>query len=307
MSSVIQGRLKSEDIVFFVKICKNLLLLLLCIPMKLFGTAQIPDLIIYQGDTLSLYYCPLDFYPEENLINPKSLFGSSGCVYTACWRNYVATWEIINDKLYLIAVRNACYPTALRNVSASYKAGVEKDSIGGEFADLKSLFPGRYENGKVRADWVSEKLISPQGRLLYYFHDGFESIYETELEFTFEDGVLLETKSFDNSKTKQSPYTQNSKLLMEFIKNNINYENLPKSGAIKRRVNVSVISSDENGKIDSVKVLRGINESYDKEAIRVVKSIPEWDVIYRHGEKINIMWSIPVYFNLVFNNIIEAE
>ena len=274
------------------------ILLLLCLPMKMFGTAQIPDLIIYKGDTLSLYSCPLGSYPNEELINPKNLFGSKGCFFTACWRNYVATWEIIDDKLYLTEVRNACYPTALKNAGASFKAGVEKDSIGLEFADLKLLFPDRYENGKVKADWVSGKLISPQGELLYYFHDGFESIYEKELEFTIETGKLLETKQLDNSKTKRSEYTKNEKLLRDFIYSNINYENLPKSDTLKRRVVVQIISADDNGKIDSVKVVRGVNELYDNEAIRVIKLIPEWDIIYRRGKRINLMWNIPVLFDL---------
>ena len=59
---------------------KNILkiLLFLCLPLKLFGTAQIPDLIIYKGDTLSLYACPLGSYPDKELINPKKLFGSKG-------------------------------------------------------------------------------------------------------------------------------------------------------------------------------------------------------------------------------------
>ena len=71
------------------------LFLLLLIPFKLFGTAQIPDLLIYKGDTLALFSCPLSFYPDNKLINPESLFGSKGCFYTACWRNYVATWKLL--------------------------------------------------------------------------------------------------------------------------------------------------------------------------------------------------------------------
>jgi len=274
------------------------ILLFLCLPMKMFGTAQIPDLIIYKGDTLSLCACPLESYPNKELINSKNLFGGKWCAFTACWRNYVATWEIIDDKLYLTKVRNACYPTAVRNIAAYYKAGVEKDSIGSEFADLKLLFPDRYENGIVRADWVSGKLISPQGKLLYYIHDGFESIYEKELEFTIENGKLIETQQFDNSKTKRSEYTKNDELLKDFIRDNINYDNLPKSDTIKGRVSVKIISSDDNGKIDSVEVLRGINAIYDKEAVRVIKSIPEWDVIYRHGKRISQIWTVPVIFDM---------
>jgi hypothetical protein len=274
------------------------ILLFSLISMKMFGTAQIPDLIIYKGDTLNLYSCPLNTFPNKDLITPKVLFGGGGCFYTACWRNYVATWEIVDNELYLCEIRNACYPTSMRGVSASYKSGVDKDSIGSEYADLRALFPQKYKDGRVKADWVVGKMVSPQGKLLYYIHDGFESIYETEIEFSFKNGVLNEIKTFDNSKTKKSKYSEDKNLLTEFIHKSIKRENLPSSDTKKRRVLVNIISTDENGRIDSVKLVRGVNELYDNEAIRVVKSIPEWDVIYRHGEKVNQGWIIPVNFDL---------
>ena len=43
----------------------NIIILFLFFSVKLFGTAQIPDLIIYKGDTLLLHACPLDSYPNE--------------------------------------------------------------------------------------------------------------------------------------------------------------------------------------------------------------------------------------------------
>jgi hypothetical protein len=266
------------------------------ISMNLFGTAQIPDIIIYNGDTLALYSCPLNSYPNQDLITSKELFGSSGCFFTACWRNYIATWEIIDNELYLCKVRNSCYPTSLQGVAASSKSGISKDSIGNEYADLKALFPQRLKDGKVKADWVNEKLFCPQGKLLQYVHQGFESLYETEIGFTIEKGYLVETKILDNSKTKKSKYTEDRKLLTEFIAKTIKRENLPNSDTTNRRVYVRIYSSDAYGKIDSVNVVRGVNELYDTEAIRVVKLIPEWDVIYRHGEICNPVWTLPINF-----------
>ena len=70
-------------------------------------------------------------------------------------------------------------------------------------------------------------MISPLGDLLFYIHDGFESIYERELEFTFHDGNLINTKEYDNSKTKQSKYTTDLNLLRDFIENSIDYSNVP--------------------------------------------------------------------------------
>lgn len=264
--------------------------------LKLFGTAQIPDWIIYQGDTLPLYSCPLESYPDSELIKAENLFNSDRCFFTACWRSYVATWEIINNELYLIKIQNACYPTVAKNVAASYNAGTEKD-ISSAFADLKILFPDRYKEGKVKADWVTGKMYSPKGELLYYIHQGFESIYENEILFTIKNGILLETKLLDNSKTRIK-YTKNDTLAIKFIAKNINVKNLPKSDTVKRKVYVQIVSTDDNGNIDSVRVIKGVNKLYDNESMRVVKLIPEWDVIYRHGEKLNNYWIIPISFDL---------
>jgi hypothetical protein len=261
--------------------------------LNVFGTAQIPDILIYNGDTLSLFSCPLDSYPDKGLINPKILFGSSGCFYTACWRNYVATWTIDENKLYLVSIRNACYPTGLNYVAASYNNGSE--TPGKEFADLELLFPGRFKDGRVVADWYTGTMISPSGKLLYYVHDGFSSIFEKETEFSLERGVLSNIREFNNSKTRKSKYTEKPELVTEFIQNNIDYSVLPETNE-RIRVIISIISSDDEGKIDSVRILRGYNEIFNREAVRVVKSIPDWEVIYRHGKRIYHSWVVPVIF-----------
>lgn len=268
--------------------------LFLLLSFQAFGTAQIPDILIYKRDTLYLFDCPLDYFPDQGLINPKRLFGSSGCFYTACYRNYVATWTIEGNKLYLLSIKNACYPTDMKYVNASFNAGA--DTTGKEYADLETLFPDKFANGKVSADWVNTKIISPKGKMLYYINDGFMSIFEKEVEFTFEKGTLIQMQEFDNSKTRTSKYTQDLELLKEFIKNNIDYSNLPRLDKTIKVI-VAVHNSNEDGKIDNVTILRGFNDPFDKEAERVVKSIPQWDVLYRHGKKIRgASWMIPVIF-----------
>ena len=268
--------------------------LLVLMGIQAFGTAQIPDILIYKGDTISLFDCPLNYFPDKGLIHPKRLFGGSGCFYTACYRNYVATWTIEDNKLYLLSIRNACYPTDMQYVNVSYNHGA--DTLGTEYADLETLFPDRIVNGRVPADWVNAKIISPKGKILNYINDGFMSIFEKEVEFTIENGTLIQIQEFDNSKTRISKYTQDPELLKEFIKNNIDYSNVPQQDK-PVRVMVGIFSATEDGKIDKVKIIGRANEVFDKEAERVVKSIPQWDVFYRHGEITRgAAWMIPVIF-----------
>jgi hypothetical protein len=84
----------------------------------------------------------------------------AGC--TALWRNYLGSWEIKNQKLYLTKFEiNAC--------SEEHKKSIPLDK----------LFPGKSQ--PVLADWFSGYLVIPQGKLLQYVHMGYESRYERYL------------------------------------------------------------------------------------------------------------------------------
>ena len=247
-------------------------ILALLFSLQVFATAQIPDRIIYKGDTLSLFANPLELYP-----NFDSLKLTSGII-SSCWRGYIAEWEIIDNHLYLIGIF-ACFSYTKREL----------------LYDLKDLFGSQCIDGKVKADWVTGTLTSPQGKLLYYVHDAYESIYERDLEFHFEKGKLQKTLFYDNSKAKQSVYSQNQEKKAEYIYSRINWKILPKQDTIVRVV--VHFSANENGIIDEAKVVRGYNKVYDQEAIRIVKSIPEWDVYFRKGKHIRIQWSMPIVFS----------
>ena len=274
----------------------NTLILFFCFKLTAFGTGQITDMIVYKGDTLSFssHTYPLEYYPNRELITTRSLFGREiGSCCTCCWRGYIAIWKIIDNKLYLTKIKNYCYLSYMRNVEAYNNVGIGIDSIGSEFADLKTLFPERYENEKVFADWFTGSIATPQGKSLFYVPTQEQYTYERELEFYFEQGILKWTKLHDNSKSKQSEYSQDAEKRMKYIYNNIKWDILPKQDSCRV---ILRFSANEEGVIDDVSVVRGYNEIFDQEAIRVLKSIPEWDVYFSKGKLVRIYFSIPIDF-----------
>jgi hypothetical protein len=271
----------------------KILALFLMINLNSFGTAQIPDRLIYKGDTLSFFATPLGQLTQKEILNTKSLFGGNGCFFSACLRNCIATWSIEDNKLYLISIRNACYPTELKNVAGSYKA--KSDSIGTEYADLQKLFPDKYINGKVLADWVTDTIFAPKGKLLYYIHMGFESIYEKELELKIIKGELVQAGELDNSKLKRSKYSLNNELQNQFLQSRINYSKLPKS-KVPILVNITLTNVNEKGQIEGAEVTWSQSEIFNKEALRVVKLIPVWDILYQHGKRVSIQSTLTVVF-----------
>jgi len=241
-----------------------------------FATAQIPDRLVYNGDTVSIFSNPLEQLPNIENLRPKLFGEKQGCNSTACWRKYQAEWEILNNELYLIGIYSCCF----------YEDKIQ--------SNLEKLFPDKFENGKVKADWVTANILSPQGKQLYYVHMGYESLYEKEVVYEIENGQLKGTTIFDNTKSRKSIYSQDT-TLKTFIYSNIKWETLPKTD---KTVKVFIkFSANEQGKIDSLKVMKGFDEAYDNEALRVLKSIPEWDVFYRRGQHERRPWVLPIFFS----------
>lgn len=255
-----------------------LVILLLCgINNELYATAQLPDLLIYEGDTLSLFANPLEALYNDNAPKPDFWDGQEGCHSSACWRGYQAEWKIENGNLYLTNIYSCCY---------------YEDSIK---ADLRKVFGSKCIDGKVKANWFTDSVLVPRGKLLYYIHDAYDSIYEKEQEFRFHSGRLTGIKTFDNSKTKRSVYSQNSKKLNEFVYSNIHWDSLPIDKNSSVRVIVQFFSN-EDGSINA-KVARGHNDLFDKEALRVITSLPEWDIIMKRGKFVKRQWTLPIVFN----------
>lgn len=64
---------------------------------KVFGTAQYPDKIFYNNKEYSLLTNPLEKYFERN----EDKRPKGGVTSSALWRGYVATFEIIENELFV--------------------------------------------------------------------------------------------------------------------------------------------------------------------------------------------------------------
>ena len=82
---------------------------------------------------------------------------------------------------------------------------------------------------------------------------------------------------------------------MRHIYNTINWDIFPAQDKMVR-VTLSY-SANENGVVDDVEVIRGYNELYDTEAIRVIKSIPEWDIFFSRGRLVRMRYVLTIFFS----------
>ena len=77
----------------------------------------------------------------------------------------------------------------------------------------------------------------------------------------------------------------------------LKYPRYAQENGIQGRVLVDFIV-DEKGQVTEVKVSRGVHESLDAEAIRVVSASPKWRPGRQHGKKVKVALTVAVDFRL---------
>ena len=85
------------------------------------------------------------------------------------------------------------------------------------------------------------------------------------------------------------------KALMKFLKKNTRYPESAKNANIQGSVIISVVI-EKDGSIGDIKIIRGLCESCDEEAIRVIKSMPTWIPGRHHGVNVAVIYTIPIRF-----------
>lgn len=85
--------------------------------------------------------------------------------------------------------------------------------------------------------------------------------------------------------------------LLNFISRAVNYPVVAQETGIQGKVYVSFIINAD-GKVSDAKVLRGVDTSLDKEALRVVNSMPVWKPGKQSGRAVRVSFNVPISFVL---------
>jgi len=105
-----------------------------------------------------------------------------------------------------------------------------------------------------------------------------------------------ETKVFDVVEQMPS-FPGGTGALMEFLGKNVKYPVVAQENGVQGRVVVSFVV-ERDGSITDVKVVRSVDPSLDKEATRVVSSMPKWIPGKQNGSAVRVKYNVPVSFKL---------
>ena len=85
--------------------------------------------------------------------------------------------------------------------------------------------------------------------------------------------------------------------LMEYLSKNVKYPVVAQENGVQGRVVVSFVV-ERDGSITDVKVVRSVDPSLDREAARVVSSMPKWIPGKQNGSTVRVKYNVPVSFRL---------
>ncbi|MEL3952525.1 hypothetical protein [Stenotrophomonas bentonitica] len=139
-------------------------------------TMQVLDTLIWKGQRRGMLTSPNLPLDRPHLLEDATDAIQEGIWNsTACWRGYVATWELDGDELYL------------KQVEGKYR--------------LKGP-------GLILAHWFSGTVIVNEGEVLR--NAGYAMVYEREIHLSFEQGFLVDTRTVDNRQKDRVPSGESS-------------------------------------------------------------------------------------------------
>ena len=108
--------------------------------------------------------------------------------------------------------------------------------------------------------------------------------------------VVEETKIF--TVVEQMPmFPGGDAALMGYLRDNMHYPTVAAENGVQGRVVVGFVV-ERDGSITDVNVLRSVDPSLDREAMRVVKSMPKWTPGKQNGSAVRVKYQVPVTFRL---------
>ena len=169
-----------------------------------------------------------------------------------------------------------------------YKNGVLKEAVDRSIGD------------KVEKHSVS--IISKNPDELRHLYNRYEQLKVDETVFSKEmlAGTPDEIKAaITKDKTtilnRRAGYRYGDKALLSYISRNLKIPLHLLAGGVSGRV-IATLTIDPSGEATKIEIIQSVHPDFDREVIRVIKTVEDWIPAMASGQKIESQISIPVSF-----------
>lgn len=111
-----------------------------------------------------------------------------------------------------------------------------------------------------------------------------------------EEEKVDETEIFVHAE-KMPEFPGGTAALFQFLNNNLKYPAPSRDNGTQGRVIVQFVV-DKDGSINDLVIVRSVDPYLDKEALRVIKSMPKWNPGMQRNKTVRVKYTLPVTFKL---------
>ena len=196
--------------------------------------------------------------------------------------------------------KDAAYEAKCKEIAKDYKLHPER------YQDLtKEVNGGHYYIDKSGNEWVFETegggfhVLEDEG--VYMLFDELKFVRKKDAQTRKElsrgsSSDVKDDKVYDVVEQMPS-FPGGPSALFEYLAKSIKYPVAAKENGVQGRVIVTYVVECD-GSITDVRVVKSVDPSLDKEAIRVVKSMPKWVPGMQKGTPVRVKYTVPVTFRL---------
>jgi TonB family protein len=168
-----------------------------------------------------------------------------------------------------------------------------------EFVNNQSntkIWSKEYLNDKPFGEWI---FYNESGEIDYMFDYNFvlrygEIVPDNYLKLDFKKKQLVDKNNADFS----MPYLDSPENgFQRYIVQNLRYPEFAVVNGVQGTVHIQ-LTIDKEGKVDNISVVRGVEESMDRETYRLIHSMPDWTPAKLNGEPINVYLILPITYRL---------
>lgn len=155
-------------------------------------------------------------------------------------------------------------------------------------AKMETLKPEQIQSVNVLKDKTATDKYGEKGK------NGVVEIYSKGNKSA--DNEISDSKVF--KVVEEMPqYPGGHQAMMKYIGANVKY---PAKATLEKAEGMVVVNFviKSSGKVEDVKVVRGVHPALDAEALRVISNMPDWQPGKQHGEAVDVSYTIPIQFKL---------
>lgn len=153
-------------------------------------------------------------------------------------------------------------------------------------ATMKYREEGELVEGYREGEWLTYRNDTLEYRELFVkgiFQHGTR--YDADKEVNYDKTTIETVAEFPGGHAKLSAYIKKQ------LSNSVNVRKNDISG----KVFVS-FSVDTDGSVTDIKVIKGLSELTDKEAVSVVSKMPKWNPAMQRGKRVRVSFTLPIAF-----------